>query len=80
MSPSPTVQPAPSHASLVEPLTERETEVLRLLAAGASNPEIAAQLIMSVGTVKSHTHQIFGKLAVNNRTQAVVRAQALGLI
>ena len=65
---------------LVEPLTSREQEVLRLLAAGCSNPEIATRLIVSVGTVKSHTAQIFGKLAVHNRTQAVNRARELGLI
>jgi predicted ATPase/DNA-binding NarL/FixJ family response regulator len=65
---------------LVEPLTPREQDVLRLLAAGCSNPEIAAHLVVSVGTVKSHTAQIFGKLAVHNRTQAVNRARELGLI
>jgi LuxR family maltose regulon positive regulatory protein len=67
-------------APLIEPLTAREQEVLRLLAAGYSNPAIAAQLVVSIGTVKAHTGQIFGKLAVHNRTQAVNRARELGLI
>jgi ATP/maltotriose-dependent transcriptional regulator MalT len=67
-------------SALVEPLTSREREVLRLLADGCSNPEIAAHLVVSVGTVKSHTAQIFGKLAVHNRTHAVNRARELGLI
>lgn len=67
-------------SSLVEPLTSREQEVLALLATGCRNPEIAAHLVISVGTVKSHTAQIFGKLAVHNRTQAVNRARELGLV
>ena len=67
-------------SSLVEPLTSREQEVLALLAAGCTNPEIAARLVISVGTVKSHTAQIFGKMAVHNRTQAVNRARELGLV
>jgi LuxR family transcriptional regulator, maltose regulon positive regulatory protein len=70
-------QPA---AALVEPLTERELEVLRLVAAGASNRDIAARLILSVGTVKKHTNNIFGKLGVQSRTQAIVKARALGLL
>jgi predicted ATPase/DNA-binding NarL/FixJ family response regulator len=80
--PSVTVVPARVNkpSSLVEPLTPREQEVLRLLAQGCSNPEIGATLIVSVGTVKFHTAQIFGKLAVHNRTQAVNRARELGLI
>ena len=65
---------------LVEPLTAREVEVLHLLAAGRSNPDIAEALIVTVGTVKSHTSRIFRKLDVTNRTQAVVRARALGLL
>lgn len=61
-------------------LTEREAEVLALLAAGASNREIADQLFVSEGTVKRHTHNIYRKLDVNNRTQAAVRAGELGLL
>jgi DNA-binding CsgD family transcriptional regulator len=65
---------------LADGLTEREAEVLALLAAGASNRAIAEQLFVSEGTVKRHTHNIYRKLEVNNRTQAVVRAGELGLI
>ncbi|MCL5996120.1 MAG: LuxR C-terminal-related transcriptional regulator [Chloroflexi bacterium] len=65
---------------LIEPLSERELEVLRLIAAGASNREIADRLIVAVNTIKKHTGNIFGKLGVTNRTQAVARARELGLI
>ncbi len=69
---------APSRAfSLVEPLTERELAVLRLLVRGLSNAEIARELIITVGTVKRHVNSIYGKLGVQSRTQAVARAQAL---
>jgi LuxR family maltose regulon positive regulatory protein len=66
--------------SLIEPLTERELEVLRLVVAGLSNPEIAEELVIAVSTVKSHVNHIFGKLGVESRTQAVARAQGLGLL
>jgi LuxR family maltose regulon positive regulatory protein len=71
--------PLPS-PSLIEPLSERELEVLRLLAAGLSNREIAAELFLAVGTVKKHTSNIYGKLNVSKRTQAVVRARELSLL
>lgn len=71
---------APPNQSLVEPLTDRELEVLGLLADGLSNQAIADELIIAVGTVKSYTSHIYGKLAVANRTQAIVRAQELGII
>jgi len=64
---------------LADGLTEREVEVLALLAAGASNRAIAERLFVTEGTVKRHTHNIYRKLEVNNRTQAVVRANELGL-
>jgi LuxR family maltose regulon positive regulatory protein len=64
---------------LFEPLTDREIEVLRLVAAGLSNAAIAEQLVVSVGTVKTHLKHIFGKLAVESRTQAVAQARALEL-
>jgi DNA-binding NarL/FixJ family response regulator len=53
-----------------EPLTPREQEVLALIASGASNAEIATQLVVTVGTVKAHSRSLFGKLGVVNRTQA----------
>ena len=65
---------------LIEPLSEREREVLLLMATGASNQEIAQALIIAVNTVKRHARNIFGKLGVENRTQAVVRARALDLL
>jgi LuxR family transcriptional regulator, maltose regulon positive regulatory protein len=67
-------------AGLVEPLTERELEVLGLLAAGAPNRAIAKQLVVTLDTVKRHISHLFGKLGVANRTQAVARARVLGLL
>ncbi len=65
---------------LVEPLSEREIEVLRLVSAGLSNREIAGQLYLSPGTIKTHVHNICGKLGVANRTQAVTYARDLKII
>lgn len=65
---------------LIEDLSERELEVLRLLAVGMSNREIAEQLIIGNSTVKTHTLNIYRKLDVNNRTHAVTRAKSLKLI
>jgi LuxR family maltose regulon positive regulatory protein len=70
----------PESSSLIEPLSERETEVLRLIAAGLSNREIADELFLAVGTVKKHINNIFGKLSVRKRTQAVARARELGML
>ncbi|MEA3375272.1 MAG: LuxR C-terminal-related transcriptional regulator [Chloroflexota bacterium] len=65
---------------VIEPLTERELEVLEELSRGLTNPEIAERLMVSLNTVKTHTRNIYGKLGVRNRTEAVVRAQELGLL
>lgn len=65
---------------LIEPLTSREMEVLRLIAAGDSNQSIAHKLVITVSAVKKHSGNIFGKLNVNSRTQAVARARLLGLL
>jgi LuxR family maltose regulon positive regulatory protein len=67
-------------AGLVEPLTGREQEILQLLAAGLSNREIAAQLFLAVGTVKTHVHNIYGKLDARSRAHAIARARELRLI
>jgi LuxR family maltose regulon positive regulatory protein len=64
----------------VEPLSAREREVLQLIAEGLSNQEVAARLFLSLHTVKVHARNIYAKLAVTNRTQAVARARALGFV
>jgi DNA-binding NarL/FixJ family response regulator len=65
---------------LPEPLSEREIELLRLVASGASNKEIAESLFITEGTVKNHVTHILGKLGVRDRTQAALKAKELGLI
>ncbi len=72
--------PSYEAAERPEPLTERELEILRLLAGGYSNKEIAAALFLSVGTVKNHVSSVLFKLGVRDRTRAVLRAYELGLI
>jgi LuxR family maltose regulon positive regulatory protein len=71
---------APLPFPLVESLSEREMEVLRLMAAGLSNREIAAELVLALGTVKAHLHNIYGKLGVQSRVQAAARARELHLL
>ena len=73
-------QPNGPESELIEPLSEREIEVLQLIAEGLSNSEISSQLYLSLNTVKAHTRNIYGKLGVNNRTQAGAKARALGLL
>jgi ATP/maltotriose-dependent transcriptional regulator MalT len=70
----------PRSSVLLEPLTEREREVLRLLLEGASNREIARRLVLSVNTVKRHVYNLCGKLGVQSRAQAIVRARDLNLL
>ena len=79
-TPSPEAAPADPNQALIEPLTDRELEVLQLLAAGLSNQEIADQLMIARGTVKAHTGQIYGKLQVRNRNQAVLLARELKIL
>ncbi|MFN8378735.1 MAG: LuxR C-terminal-related transcriptional regulator [Anaerolineae bacterium] len=69
-----------SNSALDEPLTTRELEILRLVAEGRSNRDIAAELYLSVGTVKTHIHNLTGKLGASNRTEAAATARRLGLI
>ncbi len=71
---------SPSEQPLVDPLSERELEILGVLATGASNREIAQQLYITEGTVKNHITNILGKLGVRDRTQAVLKARELGLV
>jgi LuxR family maltose regulon positive regulatory protein len=70
----------PSGQALVEPLSQRELEVLHLIALGRTNKEIAQQLFVAPGTVKAHTSSIYRKLDVANRTEAVARARQLGIL
>jgi ATP/maltotriose-dependent transcriptional regulator MalT len=79
-SPLPRAELLSARPDLPDALSARELEVLRLVAEGATNQEIARKLYIDIGTVKSHNTHIFAKLGVKNRTQAVQRAQALGLL
>jgi len=67
-------------SDLIEPLSGRELQVLQLIAEGLTNPGIASRLFLALNTVKTHCSNIYGKLNVHSRTQAVARAQALGLL
>ncbi|HEX5997383.1 MAG TPA: response regulator transcription factor [Jiangellales bacterium] len=70
----------PRPQPLIDPLSERELEVLRLLADGRSNREIAQVLFLAEGTVKNHVTSVLAKLGARDRTQAALRARALGLL
>ena len=74
------VRPAYERIAAPEPLTRREKDVLRLLAGGRNNREVADVLGTSEGTVKNHCSNIFSKLGVRDRTRAVLRALELGLL
>lgn len=69
-----------SNQLLIEPLSKRELDVIHYLAAGMTNQTIANQLHVSLAAVKWHAHNIYGKLEVNNRTQAVIKARKLGIL
>ena len=69
-----------STVHLVEPLSQRELEVLRLIAQGLSNREIGERLFLALDTVKGHNRRIFDKLQVQSRTEAIARARELGLL
>ena len=75
----PCPQPAET-STLVEPLTEREKDVLQLLALGLSNREMAEKLVLSEGTIKTHVHNLIGKLGAQSRTQVLARARELNLL
>jgi ATP/maltotriose-dependent transcriptional regulator MalT len=66
--------------ALLDPLTDRELEVLALMTQGLTNRQIAEELVVVLGTVKAHSHSIYSKLGVNNRVQAIKRAEELDLL
>lgn len=70
----------PGFSSLVEPLSPRELEIVRLIAQGLSNQEIGHRLFLALDTIKGHNRRIFEKLQVQRRTEAIVRARELGLL
>ncbi len=73
--------PFPSYDEpFIEPLTKRENELLQLLATGLTNQEIATKLYIALSTVKRHNINIYSKLGVRNRTEAVAKARTLNLI
>jgi len=72
--------PGPGTHPLIEPLSERELEVLRLIVTGCSNREIADRLVIAVSTVKWYVNAIYGKLQVESRTKAIARARELNIL
>jgi len=73
-------QPLSSTEGLIDPLTKREQDVLQLLTEGLTNKEMAGRLIVAPSTVKQHLKNIYNKLDVRNRTQAVARGRELNLL
>jgi len=69
----------PQPGELIDLLTPRELEIMRLISQGYSNPEIASELVVTINTIKKHTSNIYGKLGVRSRTQAIARARELSL-
>jgi LuxR family maltose regulon positive regulatory protein len=76
----PTSGQEPATSVLVDPLSDREVEVLRLIRAGFNNQEIAARLVIATSTVKTHINNLYGKIGVHSRTQAVATAEDLGIL
>jgi LuxR family maltose regulon positive regulatory protein len=76
----PDLSPAPPGQTLYEPLSQRELEILQLIAQGLSNRDIGERLFLALDTVKGHNRLIFDKLRVQRRTEAVARARELGLL
>ena len=79
------IEPFPSSSvlqssSLIDPLSQRELEILRLIAQGLTNREIGERLFLALDTIKGHNRKIFAKLQVHRRTEAVARARELGLL
>jgi ATP/maltotriose-dependent transcriptional regulator MalT len=74
------MQSADQSASLVEKLSERELEILRLIASGMSNGQIAQKLYLTINTIRAHSTHIFGKLGVHSRTEAIARAREMGIL
>jgi LuxR family maltose regulon positive regulatory protein len=70
----------PQPGEMLDPLTPRELEIMGLICEGYSNPEIASELVVTINTIKKHTSNIYGKLGVRSRTQAIARAHDLGLV
>ena len=78
MQPTSTAEMNPS--ALIEPLSAREIEVLRRMSEGLTNPQIAKELVISLSTVKTHLNNIYGKLNVRNRAEAVLHAKDRGIL
>jgi LuxR family maltose regulon positive regulatory protein len=68
------------HQPLIEPMSQRELEILKLITQGLSNREIGERLFLALDTIKGHNRKIFDKLQVQSRTEAVARAHELGLL